>query len=172
MTDRTLIKKAVDNLGDKLLEEGLIVALVIILFLMHFRSSLVAIFTLPTAVLAALLVMKLQGLNANIMSLGGIAIAIGAMVDAAIIMVENSHSHILHNQLLPVEKQRPHWAVILESSKEVGPSIFYSLLVITVSFLPVFTLRHRKEECSNRLHLQKLIQWQLVQFLQLQLFRY
>ncbi len=136
----TLIKKAVDNLGDKLLEEGLIVALVIILFLMHFRSSLVAIFTLPTAVLAALLVMKLQGLNANIMSLGGIAIAIGAMVDAAIIMVENSHSHILRNQLLPVEKQRPHWAVILESSKEVGPSIFYSLLVITVSFLPVFTL--------------------------------
>lgn len=136
----TLIHKAVDNLGDKLLEEGLIVALVIILFLLHFRSSLVAIFTLPTAVLAALLVMKLQGLNANIMSLGGIAIAIGAMVDAAIIMVENSHSHILHNQLLPVEKQRPHWAVILESSKEVGPSIFYSLLVITVSFLPVFTL--------------------------------
>ncbi len=136
----TLIHKAVNNLGDKLMEEGLIVALVIILFLLHFRSSLVAIFTLPTAVLAALLVMKLQGLNANIMSLGGIAIAIGAMVDAAIIMVENSHSHILHNQLLPVEKQRPHWAVILESSKEVGPSIFYSLLVITVSFLPVFTL--------------------------------
>ena len=119
-----LIHKAVDNLGDKLLEEGLIVALVIILFLLHFRSSLVAIFTLPTAVLAALLVMKLQGLNANIMSLGGIAIAIGAMVDAAIIMVENSHSHILHNQLLPEEKQKPHWAVILESSKEVGPSIF------------------------------------------------
>jgi Cu(I)/Ag(I) efflux system membrane protein CusA/SilA len=135
-----LIHKAVDNLGDKLLEEGLIVALVIILFLLHFRSSLVAIFTLPTAVLAALLVMKFQGLNANIMSLGGIAIAIGAMVDAAIIMVENSHSHILHNQLLPKEKRRPHWAVILESSKEVGPSIFYSLLVITVSFIPVFTL--------------------------------
>ena len=135
-----LIHKAVDNLGDKLLEEGLIVALVIILFLLHFRSSLVAIFTLPTAVLAALLVMKLQGLNANIMSLGGIAIAIGAMVDAAIIMVENSHSHILHNQLLPEEKRKPHWAVILESSKEVGPSIFYSLLVITVSFIPVFTL--------------------------------
>ena len=135
-----LIHKAVNNLGNKLLEEGLIVALVIILFLLHFRSSLVAIFTLPTAVLAALLVMKFQGLNANIMSLGGIAIAIGAMVDAAIIMVENSHSHILHNQLLPEEKRRPHWAVILESSKEVGPSIFYSLLVITVSFIPVFTL--------------------------------
>ena len=135
-----LIHKAVDNLGDKLLEEGLIVALVIVLFLLHVRSSLVAIFTLPTAVLAALLVMKFQGLNANIMSLGGIAIAIGAMVDAAVIMVENSHSHILHNQLLPEEKRRPHWAVILESSKEVGPSIFYSLLVITVSFIPVFTL--------------------------------
>ncbi|MGA8264817.1 MAG: CusA/CzcA family heavy metal efflux RND transporter [Ignavibacteriaceae bacterium] len=135
-----LIHKAVDNLGHKLLEEGLIVAIIIILFLLHFRSSLVAIFTLPTAVLAALLVMKFQGLNANIMSLGGIAIAIGAMVDAAIIMVENSHSHILHNQLLPENKQRPHWAVILESSKEVGPSIFYSLLVITVSFIPVFTL--------------------------------
>ncbi len=135
-----LIHKAVDNLGDKLLEEGLIVAIIIILFLLHFRSSLVAIFTLPTAVLAALLVMKFQGLNANIMSLGGIAIAIGAMVDAAIIMVENSHSHIMHNQLLPEDKRRPHWAVILESSKEVGPSIFYSLLVITVSFIPVFTL--------------------------------
>ena len=135
-----LIHKAVDNLSDKLLEEGLIVALIIILFLLHFRSSLVAIFTLPTAVLAALLVMKFQGLNANIMSLGGIAIAIGAMVDAAIIMVENSHTHILHNQLLPEDKRKPHWAVILESSKEVGPSIFYSLLVITVSFIPVFTL--------------------------------
>jgi Cu(I)/Ag(I) efflux system membrane protein CusA/SilA len=135
-----LIHKAVDNLTDKLIEEGIIVAIVIIFFLMHFRSSLVAIFTLPTAVLAALLIMKLQGLNANIMSLGGIAIAIGAMVDAAIIMVENSHQHILHNQLLPEEKRRPHWAVILESSKEVGPSIFYSLLVITVSFIPVFTL--------------------------------
>jgi Cu(I)/Ag(I) efflux system membrane protein CusA/SilA len=135
-----LIHKAVDNLTDKLIEEGIIVAIVIIFFLMHFRSSLVAIFTLPTAVLAALLIMKLQGLNANIMSLGGIAIAIGAMVDAAIIMVENSHQHILHNQLLPEDKRRPHWAVILESSKEVGPSIFYSLLVITVSFIPVFTL--------------------------------
>lgn len=135
-----LIDEAIDNLSSKLLEEGIIVALIIILFLLHFRSSLVAIFTLPTAVLAAFLVMKMQGLNANIMSLGGIAIAIGAMVDAAIIMVENSHSHILHNQLLPEEKRKPHWAVILESSKEVGPSIFYSLLVITVSFIPVFTL--------------------------------
>jgi len=119
-----LIHRAVEYLNDKLLEESLIVALVIILFLLHFRSSLVAIFTLPTAVLAALLVMKLQGINANIMSLGGIAIAIGAMVDAAIIMVENSHSHILHNQLKPKEEQKPHWAVILESSKEVGTFYF------------------------------------------------
>ncbi|MFH2047056.1 MAG: efflux RND transporter permease subunit [Pseudomonadota bacterium] len=136
----TLIHKAVNNLGQKLIEEGLIVALVIIVFLMHFRSSLVIIFTLPTAVLAALLVMHFQGINANIMSLGGIAIAIGAMVDAAIIMVENSHSHLVKNQILSEEEKRPHWAVILESAKEVGPSIFFSLLVITVSFLPVFTL--------------------------------
>ncbi|MCH7774494.1 MAG: efflux RND transporter permease subunit, partial [Bacteroidetes bacterium] len=118
--------------------------LVIIGFLLHFRSSLVAIFTLPTAVLAAMLVMKIQGINANIMSLGGIAIAIGAMVDAAIIMVENSHSPILHNQLQPEGKQKPHWAVILESSKEVGPAIFFSLLVVVVSFLPVFALEQQE----------------------------
>ena len=140
----TLINNAVDNLTDKLLEESIVVALVIILFLLHFRSSLVAIFTLPTAVLGAILIMHIQGLNANIMSLGGIAIAIGAMVDASIIMVENGQSHILHNQLKPKEKQKPHWAVILEASKEVGPSIFFSLLVIVVSFLPVFTLEQQE----------------------------
>jgi len=140
----TLIHEAIENLTDKLLEESIVVALVIIGFLLHVRSSLVAIFTLPTAVLAALLVMQLQGINANIMSLGGIAIAIGAMVDAAIIMVENSHAHIVHNHDLPEGKRRPHWAVIMESSKEVGPSIFYSLLVITVSFLPVFTLEQQE----------------------------
>ncbi len=140
----SLIHRAIDNLSDKLIEESIVVALVIIGFLLHVRSSLVAIFTLPTAVLAAVLVMKLQGINANIMSLGGIAIAIGAMVDAAIIMVENSHAHIVHNNDLPEDKRRPHWAVIMESSKEVGPSIFYSLLVITVSFLPVFTLEQQE----------------------------
>ena len=139
-----LIERAVDYLGDKLLEEGIIVALVIIGFLLHFRSSLVVIFTLPTAVLAAMLVMHIQGINANIMSLGGIAIAIGVLVDAAIIMVENSHSHILHNQLQPEGKQKPHWAVILESSKEVGPTIFFSLLVVVVSFLPVFALEQQE----------------------------
>lgn len=140
----TLIYNAIDNLSNKLIEESIIVALVIIGFLLHIRSSLVAIFTLPTAVLASILVMHLQGINANIMSLGGIAIAIGAMVDASIIMVENSHSHIVNNQLLPKEKQKPHWTVILESSKEVGPPIFFSLLVIVVSFLPIFTLEQQE----------------------------
>ncbi len=135
-----LISKAIKNLQDKLLEEILVVSLVIFIFLLHFRSSFVAVFTLPTAVLGALLIMHLQGINANIMSLGGIAIAIGAMVDAAIIMVENAQSHVLHNQMLPPEQQKPHWAVILDASKEVGPSIFFSLLVIVVSFLPVFAL--------------------------------
>lgn len=139
-----LILKAIDNLKDKLLEEILVVSIVIFVFLLHFRSSLVAIFTLPTAVLGALLIMHLQGINANIMSLGGIAIAIGAMVDAAIIMVENAQSHVLHNQLLPPEKRKPHWAVIMEASKEVGPSIFFSLIVIVVSFLPVFALEQQE----------------------------
>ncbi|MBN2614288.1 MAG: efflux RND transporter permease subunit [Bacteroidales bacterium] len=135
-----LINSAIDNLSNKLLEEIIVVSLVIFLFLLHFRSSFVAVFTLPTAVLGALLIMHLQGINANIMSLGGIAIAIGAMVDAAIIMVENGQSHVLHNQLLPPDKQKPHWNVITKAAKEVGPSIFFSLLVIVVSFLPVFAL--------------------------------
>jgi len=135
-----LINAAIDNLTTTLIEEILIVSFIIIIFLMHVRSALVAIFTLPTAVLAAYIIMNYQGINANIMSLGGIAIAIGAMVDAAIIMVENAHTHISHEQELPENKRRPHWTVILESAKEVGPPIFYSLLVITVSFLPVFTL--------------------------------
>lgn len=139
-----LINSAINNLKNTLIEESLIVAVIIMLFLLHFRSSLVAIITLPTAVLAAYVVMYYQGINANIMSLGGIAIAIGAMVDAAIIMVENSHTHLSHEQKLPKGKQRPHWDVILESAKEVGPSIFYSLLVITVSFLPVFTLEQQE----------------------------
>ena len=140
----SLINRAIDNLSDKLIEESIIVAIVIIIFLLHVRSSLVAIFTLPTAVLASFLVMKLQGINANIMSLGGIAIAIGAMVDASIVMVENAHTHLLHEQEKPPEKRKAHWLTILESAKEVGPSIFYSLLVITVSFLPVFTLEQQE----------------------------
>jgi Cu(I)/Ag(I) efflux system membrane protein CusA/SilA len=114
---------------------------VCILFLLHMRSALVAIFTLPTAILIAFIVMREQGINANIMSLGGIAIAIGAMVDAAIIMIENAHKHIEREHLLPPEKRRPHWQVVTDAAQEVGPSLFYSLLVITVSFLPVFTLQ-------------------------------
>ncbi len=140
----SLIDRAIDNLKDKLFEETIVVALIIILFLLHFRSSLVAIFTLPTAVLAAFLVMKLQGINANIMSLGGIAIAIGAMVDASIILVENAQTHMVHNQERSVSERLPHWQVILEAAKEVGPSIFYSLLVITISFIPVFTLEQQE----------------------------
>jgi len=139
-----LIESAIDNLSDKLIEEGIIVALVIIAFLLHFRSSFVAIFTLPTAVLISFLIMKLQGINANIMSLGGIAIAIGAMVDASIILVENAHKHLSEEGDKPSEQRRAHWQLILESAKEVGPSIFYSLLVITISFLPVFTLEQQE----------------------------
>lgn len=136
----SLIERAIETLRDKLVEEIIIVALVCILFLLHMRSSMVAIFTLPTAILMAFIVMKMQGITANIMSLGGIAIAIGAMVDAAIIMIENAHKHIEHDQLKPPEERKNRWQLIVEASKEVGPSLFYSLLVITVSFIPVFTL--------------------------------
>ena len=139
-----LIERAIDNLSDKLIEESIIVALVIIAFLLHVRSSFVAIFTLPTAVLISFLIMRLQGINANIMSLGGIAIAIGAMVDASIVMVENAATHLSLESDKPPQDRRPHWALILQSAKEVGPSIFYSLLVITISFLPVFTLEQQE----------------------------
>ncbi len=140
----TLIESAIDNLKKTLTEESIIVAIIIIAFLLHVRSSFVAIFTLPTAVLVSFLIMKMQGINANIMSLGGIAIAIGAMVDASIIMVENAHTHMVREQEKPPDKQREHWSIILESAKEVGPSIFYSLLVITVSFIPVFALEQQE----------------------------
>ncbi len=140
----TLINSAIDNLKKTLTEESIIVAIIIIAFLLHVRSSFVAIFTLPTAVLVSFLIMKMQGINANIMSLGGIAIAIGAMVDASIIMVENAHTHMVREQEKPPDKQREHWSIILESAKEVGPSIFYSLLVITVSFIPVFALEQQE----------------------------
>ncbi len=139
-----LIERAIGTLKDKLTEEIIIVAIVCILFLLHARSALVAIFTLPTAILISFIVMKAQGINANIMSLSGIAIAIGAMVDAAIIMIENAHKHIEHEALKPQEERRDHWEVILDAAKEVGPSLFYSLLVITVSFIPVFTLQEQE----------------------------
>lgn len=140
----SLIMRAIDNLRNKLLEEMLIVALVCVIFLMHARSSFVAVFTLPTAVLIAFIIMRIQGINANIMSLGGIAIAIGAMVDAAIIMIENVHKHLEAEQAQPQHLRRKHWDVIIEASKEVGPTLFWSLLVITVSFIPVFSLEEQE----------------------------
>ena len=131
-----LIHRAVDNLQTKLIEECAIVALVCIIFLLHVRSAFVAIITLPIGILISFLVMHLQGINANIMSLGGIAIAIGVMVDAAVVMVENAHKHIERDG-----GRKEHWAIILDAAKEVGPSLFYSLLIVTLSFLPVFTLQ-------------------------------
>jgi len=136
-----LIERAVDNLTHKLIEEMLIVAAVCAVFLFHFRSAFVAVFTLPTAVLIAFTIMKNQGINATIMSLGGIAIAIGAMVDAAIIMIENAHKHMEEEAGKEQEKRTNHWDLILIASREVGPALFWSLLVITVSFIPVFTLQ-------------------------------
>ncbi|HUI28768.1 MAG TPA: CusA/CzcA family heavy metal efflux RND transporter [Candidatus Acidoferrales bacterium] len=130
-----LITRAINNLQSKLIEESIIVALVCLLFLFHLRSGFVAILTLPTAILMAFIVMRWQGINANIMSLAGIAVAIGAMVDSAIIMIENAHKHIEAD-----DGTSDRWKLIAESSKEVGPSLFYSLLVITVSFVPVFAL--------------------------------
>jgi len=164
-----LIHKAIDNLSDKLLEESIVVALVIMLFLLHFRSSLVAILMLPTAIVGAFIIMKIQGINANIMSLGGIAIAIGAMVDAAIIMIENAQAHLVRNQELAQERRLPHWAVILNSAKEVGPSIFYSLLVITISFLPVFTLEMQEGRLFKPLAFTKTYSMAVAAFLSITL---
>ena len=138
-----LINRAVDNLTFKLLEEFLVVAVVCFIFLFHLRSAFVAIISLPLGILAAFIVMHYQGVNANIMSLGGIAIAIGAMVDAAVVMIENAHKHLEHwghdhpGETLEVEAR---WRVIGDAAAEVGPALFFSLLIITLSFIPVFTL--------------------------------
>ncbi|ADE14800.1 heavy metal efflux pump, CzcA family [Nitrosococcus halophilus Nc 4] len=139
----TLIKQAIDTLQKTLIEEMLIVSLVIVVFLRHVRSTLVAVVTLPVAVLLAFIPMSYQGLTANIMSLGGIAVAIGAMVDAAIVMIENTHKRLHRWQeedAPPEERAKSRIQVIIEAMQEVGPSIFFSLLIITVSFLPVFAL--------------------------------
>jgi len=138
-----LITRAVNNLGEKLLEESIVVAIICILFLLHARSALVAIITLPIGILIAFIIMKWQGINANIMSLGGIAIAIGAMVDGAIVMIENAHKHLEHafNKKGADLDNNERWQAIAEASREVGPALFFSLLIITVSFLPVFTLQ-------------------------------
>lgn len=138
-----LIERAIDNLSAKLVEEFVVVALVCVLFLGHLRSALVAIISLPLGIVAAFVVMHIQGINANIMSLGGIAIAIGAMVDAAVVMIENAHKkleawqHAHPDQVLQGQER---WNVITEAAVEVGPALFFSLMIITLSFIPVFTL--------------------------------
>lgn len=131
-----LIKNAVDNLTSKLLEELAVVALICVVFLFHVRSSLVAIITLPLGILTAFIIMYWQGINANIMSLGGIAIAIGAMTDGAIVMIENMHKHMEKTPLTDENR----WQVVTDAASEVGPALFFSLLIITVSFMPVFIL--------------------------------
>ncbi|MDB5992054.1 MAG: czcA, partial [Herbaspirillum sp.] len=139
----SLIKRAVTNLKEKLIEEFIVVAVVCALFLFHMRSALVAIITLPIGILIAFIVMYYQGVNANIMSLGGIAIAVGAMVDAAVVMIENAHKHIeAWNHAHPGSqlKGEAHWRVIGDAAAEVGPALFFSLLIIVLSFIPVFTL--------------------------------
>ncbi len=138
-----LIERAVENLTEKLFEEFIVVSLVCIVFLLHARSAFVAIITIPVGILMAFIVMNLQGINANIMSLGGIAITIGAMVDGAIVMIENAHKHLEHGER---DKGSPlnsdeRWRAILDASKEVGPALFFSLLIITVSYLAIFTLQ-------------------------------
>ncbi len=138
----TLIRSAIHTLKSKLLEELIVVALICLIFLLHFRSAFVAIFTLPVGILMSFIAMKILGINANIMSLSGIAIAIGVMVDASVVLVENAHKHLARDS-----GKKPHTAIILDSAKEVGPALFYSLLIITVSFLPVFSL----QEQSGRL---------------------
>ena len=139
-----LIDASVENLTTKLIEEFIVVGLVCALFLWHVRSALVAIVTLPLGVLAAFIIMRFQGVNANIMSLGGIAIAVGAMVDAAIVMVENAHKHLerwAHDNPDRKLVGQERWNVIADAAKEVGPALFFSLLIITFSFIPVFTLQ-------------------------------
>ena len=139
----SLIERAIDNLAFKLLEEFLVVAVVCFIFLFHLRSAFVAIISLPLGILAAFIVMHYQGVNANIMSLGGIAIAVGAMVDAAVVMIENAHKHLEHwTHAHPDEKLEgeARWQVIGNSAVEVGPALFFSLMIITLSFIPVFTL--------------------------------
>ncbi|MCF6256098.1 MAG: efflux RND transporter permease subunit [Gammaproteobacteria bacterium] len=146
-----LIENAVDNLRDKLIKEFLIIALVCIVFLFHLRSAFIAIIILPIGILIAFIVMQKQGINANIMSLGGIAIAVGAMVDAAIVMIENAHKHMERERV--TDKNR--WAIISKSATEVGPALFFSLLIITLSFLPIFTLEAQEGKLFSPLAFTK-----------------
>ncbi|WP_321873188.1 efflux RND transporter permease subunit [Burkholderia ubonensis] len=153
-----LIERAVDNLKDKLVEEFVIVGLVCAVFLFHLRSAFVAILSLPLGVLAAFIVMRYQGVNANLMSLGGIAIAIGAMIDAAIVMIENAHKHLeafehAHPNARMTAAQR--WELIATSAAEVGPALFFSLLIITLSFIPVFSLEGQEGKLFSPLAFTK-----------------
>ncbi len=132
----TLIERAVNTLWEKLYEEFIIVALICVIFLFHFRSALVVVLSLPMGILMAFSIMYFQGINANIMSLGGIAIAVGAMIDGAIVMIENMHKHLESSENQLADR----WQIVMESATEVGPALFFSLLIITVSFMPVFTL--------------------------------
>ncbi len=153
-----LIDRAIDNLSRKLVEEFVVVALVCAAFLWHLRSSLVAIISLPLGVLFSFVVMHAQGVNANIMSLGGIAIAIGAMVDAALVMIENAHKKIEAWQRAhpgATLKGEEHWRVVTDAATEVGPALFFSLLIITLSFLPVFTLQAQEGRLFGPLALTK-----------------
>lgn len=133
-----LIHRSINTLKHQLIEEMIIVALVCVIFLMHVRSALVSAITLPVGVLISFIVMRILGIGANIMSLGGIAIAIGAMVDASVVLVENVHKHKERK-----DRERDHWRLVINASQEVGPGLFFSLLVITVSFLPVFALQEQ-----------------------------
>src|SRR5205814_5506809 len=144
-----LIHGSIKTLWRTLLEESVIVALVCAVFLLHARSALVAIATLPLGILVSLTVTRWLGINGNIMSLGGIAIAIGAMIDAAIVMLENLHKHVEH------EPDRPHWERVFATAREVGPALFMSLLIITLSFLPVFTLEDQEGRLFRPLALTK-----------------
>jgi len=144
-----LIRRAAGTLVRTLIEESIIVALVSALFLFHFRSALVAVATLPLGIILALAATRVLGVNANIMSLGGIAIAIGAMIDAAIVMIENLHKHVEH------EPDRPRWTLVTVAAREVGPTLFVSLLIITLSFLPIFTLQAEEGRLFRPLALTK-----------------
>ncbi|MDA8965563.1 efflux RND transporter permease subunit [Pseudomonadales bacterium] len=146
-----LIERAVDNLKEKLTEEFIAVVLICALFLFHFRSSLVVLVSLPLGILIAFIIMSAQGVNANIMSLGGIAIAVGAMVDATIVMIENVHKHA---EKTPLTDQN-RWEVVSKAASEVGPPLFFSLLIITLSFLPVFTLEGQEGRMFTPLALTK-----------------
>ncbi|MFC1563948.1 efflux RND transporter permease subunit [candidate division KSB1 bacterium] len=138
--DRTsLIKRAIGTLTGTLTEESIVVALICLVFLLHIRSALIAVLVLPLSVLSSIIIMNLMGINANIMSLGGIAISIGVLVDAAVVMIENAHKHLERDNT-----GKDHWKIIAESAKEVGPALFFSLAIVTISFLPVFTLQEQE----------------------------